>query len=1406
MYKCNKLNIKLKLITTFLFALLIISFTGNQIFAKDLTYTADIVNNAAGELVAHLRFSSRSLTEVASYRGITTSYRGTSVSLQSYAIGFQGRSDNTRYVSTTDGPYWYDTDGGGQVSVNLNGNTGYGFDFSQSASYPGEFYEEYQKVYTSAAGDWVNENQWYLGPSVLSEIVDRYNNSSYISGEYIKVKFSLLNHTLSGGDHTMNTAAEAIDTVTSNGWLSGNWGANGVGGSVINYYDNWLLLPLDKLNNRTAIIKYWLRQDNGEFKLVKTEEQKFGSGSVTIHRSNIGGGNDRFYIGGKMSEGSTEWEAERNLEYSSRNWGWNTDSVRIGPSSKETYYDINFYYDFRDVTEKHLKDNGEVINPALNKTTRDFGYPLTKQSVTFKAIIPLYYKYEKWVHIRTNFDHNISKAKSITLNPLNGANRLVFRDTHFAYFYYEFEPPREVYVRHLVYNNSTKRYEVDSSLTNQNEAIRDGEEGKYYLRRNGYNQRHYKCGEPNYVDSVKNGFNEQYTIDFGDTIKLDKSRTIENDGIRYKYQGAKVQESSVPNILGSKAQADTLNKANTIITLGPKRVTKTYVDFYYTKVKVPVPGGGDPKDPTDPDNPSGPDDPDEPDVDPDKPEDDPTIDFIPKDDGGNELGPDSGTTPGDCKVVYVPAGENLKSYITAITYRAYSLIYDGNTIDPNTGVIKYKLIKYDAYKYVDGYVQNNDTSKYGYFNSTEKKGVFNTNSSTHVNPIASVIDNELRNSINSLENSNPNSINSICDGRKTKSSDYGEDNTHKVNSDKYNGVRKPVGKANYNVTRLVSNGARTFQVIKNDIPLVDTNNDTQVNVFTPASIKDVVVESVGTVNHSNQESFVIQKNSEFTIKPITGNATDYKNINDTAKYIKYYWVVGDFDMKLKNAVTVYDKSSKSTRVASAGEIVRAGNLVQIPVGGSLSAIATNDDEAGDIVNQFSNKIKVVAVTHNTTDTPFENTIIDKINATTSLSYVDKNKISKVTTSCGDESNKQSHKKLTDLGGLQVTNMYDDSHYFVEATKTSKNIGRVYDFKITDCLDVNYKNVFRKSDNGDVNDLRGIKYFSGVRRLLVYGGNGVQLGANKNNQNNIFEERSSTDATLNSVVSKTIVPFGPYKHIDQNYIQAPKMGYRVSFDLKTSGMYVKNKNAQSSVRYIKITPSYYYISKDGKTFKENIDLYYKNSSGKYVNFAGSGYTIYFKPNDGYRTTYNKDEAPELKDMSTKLEALKIGGTSTDKSFILNDSMMSYSDNNFVQAWYGEFKLPNSTIVLEVGPDGKKDINKPLTDGYVGVRFDIKCIDKETVNASESDATKTTIVSYGQNDKTAAGAGMSVNTTQWDYEGYIGFASSNIGRALSGGFRLQLEKDFWRIETQEMYEKVKSTVVLFDIDNRAANDFE
>ena len=307
-----------------------------------------------------------------------------------------------------------------------------------------------------------------------------------------------------------------------------------------------------------------------------------------------------------------------------------------------------------------------------------------------------------------------------------------------------------------------------------------------------------------------------------------------------------------------------------------------------------------------------------------------------------------------------------------------------------------------------------------------------------------------------------------------------------------------------------------------------------------------------------------------------------------------------------------------------------------------------------------------------------------------------------------------------------------------------------------------------STTGEVNSITGTVYFSGIKQLRIYG-----------NGNNVITDRTNID----KVPSKLIIPLGPYKHTAGNYVQAPKLGYRISFDLKTSGKYSKSDSSDNS-RYIEIKPSYYYISKDGNTFNDNIELYYKNSSGKYVKFIGSGYTIYFKPNDGYRYGTTNETTSNISTMSTKLEPLKIGSD----SFRLTDDMMSTSDDNYIQSWYGEFKLPNSTLAL---PSGESDLNKALTNGYIGVKFNITCVD-----------TKNDIrVSYNQNDK-STGKG---NTSQWDYEGFMGFSTPGADMP-ANSLGLQLESGTWKIANNDMYNKIKGTVVLYDTDNRAANDFE
>ena len=344
----------------------------------------------------------------------------------------------------------------------------------------------------------------------------------------------------------------------------------------------------------------------------------------------------------------------------------------------------------------------------------------------------------------------------------------------------------------------------------------------------------------------------------------------------------------------------------------------------------------------------------------------------------------------------------------------------------------------------------------------------------------------------------------------------------------------------------------------------------------------------------------------------------------------------------------------------------------------------------------------------------------------------------------------------------------DAYHRVSTSIVTSNLGRIFDFKLTDCSDLNFKDVFRKTTSANVNEPSGVVYFSGIRRLKMYTADS-NVGYN------------DTESVSNQ---KTIMPLGPYKNTNQYKLEAPKLGYRFSYDLKTTGM-LSNNDLINGTRYVKITPSYYYISKSGTGYDENITLYYKNESGKYVPFVNSGYSIYFRPNDGYRNLSNKNITPNSSFLSTKLEKLDISNSS---GFIINSKMVDTSGNNdnFIQTWYGEFKLPNSTIAV---PNGG-NINNPKTDGYIGVKFVVECIDKTGGN--------TIVISYNVNDKSAGG----INTSQWDYDGYAGF---NTPGSQATNLKLQLEKGVLNLDNN-MYNKIKGTVVLYDTDNRAAQDFE
>ena len=112
------------------------------------------------------------------------------------------------------------------------------------------------------------------------------------------------------------------------------------------------------------------------------------------------------------------------------------------------------------------------------------------------------------------------------------------------------------------------------------------------------------------------------------------------------------------------------------------------------------------------------------------------------------------------------------------------------------------------------------------------------------------------------------------------------------------------------------------------------------------------------------------------------------------------------------------------------------------------------------------------------------------------------------------------------------------------------------------------------------------------------------------------------------------------------------------------------------------------------------------------------------------------------------------------------------------------MPNSTIAVKVDNNGNYDINKPLTNGYIGVVFDIKAHESNGVD-----------LVYGKNSYKGQ-----TNTSQWDYEGYLGL--SNPGNSYSTS--MKLEKGTWKIDN-DTYNKIKGTVILYDTDTRASNDF-
>ena len=988
-------------------------------------------------------------------------------------------------------------------------------------------------------------------------------------------------------------------------------------------------------------------------------------------------------------------------------------------------------------------------------------------------------------------------------------------------------PRRELYIRHV--NNKTQE---QIPCNNSEKELINGDANNFVVRNNlGSRSPVYTSGGASHPIN----YQEYYRYGAKNLMQVSRSlvycQTINGKVYRYIYTGgAKAVGSTFQEAYTNftRPTDDVWTSKSLTVNTGPlyrNAADVTVMEFYYNVYTDD--GGGD----------DGGNTPD------------PGIEVEPDPGSGN--GSKDSSTTDDCSTTYTPSGKQIKPYLITSKYYARDIKYELQA-DGKYHLTALNVNMLQSGEAVNGPKQNEIT---GTIIGNDYTTLFNGGGNAVTLNISTSLANELQELKNKLStvtaplndlkdveanfgasdfiskairaktifypNSDaPDQIThrNITDRIKTKAQGesqtggYGEKVTKTgdfnswqlVPKEKYNGLRMVNGNANY-VTYNALNG-QTGGTTK-----VATKNKKYVNVYTPVTVGEVHVKSDGIVDQTvgNKGSDTIQRNAPFTLTiGRSPNSTLYGK--PTREYLSHYYVIFGMDVIYKGG-----KVNKGTPIRIDGASIKADGSVEI-----TDFKATDADTTGtgtEFIQSISNKISVVGVAYNAPDrvnTPdtLEAEVLAQEDRYMTIEgtykYIGKpgtggnwpTEFGGIQDVCAVDfskanNRKQSHNTFggnsSKYGGAFKTMIYD-AYYFARNQTYTSNIGRLYDFQITDCSDVNFKNVFRKGTGTSVNDLTNIIYFSGTKELKIYG-------------SGVNDIKPRTNINIPGTSSQTVFPLGPYKHTQANYLQAPKMGYRISFNVKTTGYYTPSNNANDPKRRVIIKPTYYYLSKDGSKMTDNITLYYKDSNGKYKKFANSNYKITFKPNDGYRNLYNSPRgANDVTDyLSTQLQELNLSnstaiydGTGNSSGwFELNDNMVTLGNNNYIQAWYGEFKLPNSTIAVEQG----KSVNNPLTNGYVGVRFEVRCVDTTTDTSKVGNT-----ISYNQNDKNASGQ----NTTQWDYEGFMGFNTpgTELKTSNNNNLRLQVENGIWNIDTQAQYDIAKSTVVFFDLDNRAADDFQ
>ena len=601
-----------------------------------------------------------------------------------------------------------------------------------------------------------------------------------------------------------------------------------------------------------------------------------------------------------------------------------------------------------------------------------------------------------------------------------------------------------------------------------------------------------------------------------------------------------------------------------------------------------------------------------------------------------------------------------------------------------------------------------------------------------------------------------------------------------------------------------------YEVVEGTVYTEKYTNSAGINIMNPAKLEDIYVSGtrqlVSQVIDQKDTTFTLQVGAKTTIIPKITSSEIYTNLTlqDYKNYIGYY--VYEFNFPVEYKGTKYEphtpvvvKVNTNNRQNPYNVVVDDESLYneqKYDFGGAIEIKPVGKANNGK--NYITSEVMIeedtvwcTAVTKNVPSTVDISNYYKQYISPIDKGQLEANKIIGIyPLLCNLDKTTPAttnNKGMTQLENAGARIRYDSRYFSNIKTLSTVNLSRLYGFRVTDCTDVNYKNIFRVNEGG-VNKHTGIVYFTGIRKLDVYS-----------------NEYSQNDNTI---------PLGPYKHTNNTYAEAPKLGYRISFDLKTSGYY-SPQHKDLAPRTVVIFPRLYYISKSGDIIKD-VDAYYKNSTGKYVKIDQekdvnnskkyidvaqtegklpySGYEITYIPNDGYRNVLNqgitnRDDWFTKEQRTLNMSAIK-----------LTTDMMCTNDDGFIQSWYGEYKLPNSTILVK---KGETNLNNNLKNGYCGVVFYIGVVEtRKNLGAGKNNADDI-VMSYNTSDKKATNQ---MNTTQWDYEGFLGFPKQNIGVTLNSELSIRLANKTFKFKDQDTYNIVKGTVILYDLDNRAASDFD